>query len=176
MKIYTNRKNEFGQTVLFGDTPIKFNSIGEADVKETVAAELVEKYKGWLTISKKEYVDQKVVESNNKIAEEFQKSLLQLKEKVESREATIKVKEEEIKSWKEETLKYKELYEKILSDFDNHKKVWSNEKTILELKATMAEKTVKELIEIAVEYDISSDKLDGKKKAEIIEIILSKVN
>ena len=99
MKIYTNRKNEFGQTVLFGDLEIKFNHVGEADIKETVAAELVEKYKGWLTISKKEYVDVKIVETDNKIVEELQKSIFQLKEKVEARDSTIKVKEEEIKNW-----------------------------------------------------------------------------
>lgn len=175
MKIQTNKRNEFGNTVLFGNTEVKFDGLGCADVKDEIALELLKTYKNWLfkdsVEPKQEPSKQQVFDS--KIQSELFEKIKQLESKVLDRESTIGTYKAELSEWKSETERYKKLYENMVEDFENHKTVWAKEKEVFELRVELIDKSSKELDEIASQMGLSEDKYKNKSKQEKIELILT---
>ena len=175
MKIQTNKRNEFGNTVLFGNNEVKFDGLGYAEVSEEVGSELLKTYKGWIF---KDAVEVKQIPtkqqiSDSKINTELFEKIKQLEAKVLDRESTIGTYKGEVENWKAETERYKTLYENLVENFENHKSVWTKEKEGFELRIELIDKSSKELDEIASQMGLSEDKYKNKSKQEKIELILT---
>lgn len=126
MKIQTDRKGWFGQTIGLGDYRIEFNGEGVADVSNEVGAEVLERYKSMIYIAGK--LPQKEESVQVKINENEVKELLNQVERLqrinddqkEEFEKKIEVLENEVSSWKKEFEKAKsksgETVNQVVSD------------------------------------------------------------
>lgn len=126
MKIQTNRKGWFGQTVGIGGHKIEFNGIGVANVSDEVGNEILKKYDTMVFIHGKLPEDEKLVKPQinegevgellNQI-ERLQKIRDEQKEQYEKRVAAL---ENEVQSWKNEFEKLKaksgEIVKQAISD------------------------------------------------------------
>jgi len=126
MKIQTNRKGWFGQTVGIGGHKIEFNGSGVAEVSDEVAFEITKKYNTMVYLFGK--LPQREETEKNKVEEPEIKALLeqidalklQNSDQKEQYEKKIAILEDEVNGWKKEfedlKLESKEVVKQAISD------------------------------------------------------------
>jgi predicted RNase H-like nuclease (RuvC/YqgF family) len=171
VKIQTALASNFGHIISFGNLELHFDKMGfaEVDTKE-MAEQLVKNYPNWLFIGEKPKNETKLFD--NKEAIDLQNEIGRLKEKLIDREASIKAVEKENEEWKKELEKMKVIAQEATEELKGYKIQKDKEIKELELKVQLTSKNLKDLVDICISLEIPEERYKGKKKEDIIIIIL----
>lgn len=180
MILKTKFVGDFGKTVNFGGKEYTFDRLGCLDVKDPKEAkELLMSYQGHLVTEEQEkevkdkqgLYKEKNVEA---VVDKLQAEISKLEETVEERDATIKAMTVELTDWKDAIEELKQKKDKAEKDLKDYTTVKGNEIEDLKLQLVLTNKTVKELIDVCLEYSIDEEKFKTlTKKEDLINLILS---
>jgi hypothetical protein len=170
-KVQTVKASNFGHTIDFGGLELTFDKLGFAEVEsQEVAEALALNYGGWL------YAGEKPKEKNRPAmsdeALDLQKDIIKLEEKIVDKDATIAAVTKEAADWKALIDQYKETAENAVAELEGFKTQTDKQIKELELKAQLNSKNVKELTDFCITLEIPEERYKGKKKDELVTIIL----
>lgn len=169
VKIQTVKPSNFGHTIDFGGLELKFDKLGFAEVDSMDTAEkLALNYGGWLFVGEKPKEKAPITED----AVELQKDVDKLTERIAEKDATIKAASKEAADWKELVDEFKQTAAEATEELNGYKAQTDKIIKELELKVQLTAKNVKELSDFCVTLEIPEERFKGKKKEELVTIIL----
>ena len=177
MKLRTDRKNYFGREKQFEDIIVKFDNFGISnDIEDEQGKHLLKVYSHALFSendpkfdTKKSYLEEKNVENT---VQNLQTKLDKKDVEVETLKGRLASTEANLKEWKELFDINQKEKDEAVSKLTELEISYKYELEDLKYKLELTNKTNDELKKVCEILKISKEKTDGKKKDEIIKLIL----
>ena len=170
---------DFGKTVNFAGKDLKFDRLGNCEIKdEKLAKELLAIFVGHLITeeqakevkSKENFYKEKNVEA---IIDNMQAEIDKHKETIRHREGIIESTAQEVNEWKEQVEKLKGERDKAVEELNRVKPGLKKEIEDLKLQVKLTNLTNKELIDFCITMEIEEEKFKQLiKKEDLINLIL----
>lgn len=177
MKIRTDRKAYFGRQKQYENIIVNFDSFGVAEIENDKDAEhLLKVYSHCIFRNndekfntKKTYLEEKNVENSVKL---LQSEIDSKTTEIESLKGTILSLEKDLTEWKKLYDSTKLIADESTKELKGYKDAKEYEVENLQFKISLLEKNKEELIVLCDTLKISKTKYEGKKKEDIIKVIL----